>query len=212
MGYSKCEFKQLRELFQVALIDDNGEPLSCQLHEHPEATGRISFVSDTGTEIVSHVAEACNIADIISSIDRLLSMPRSEIACEELSETMLLRLDVLREYISSAFKNSQRNQYQESDADLLIRRWAGFLKHPSEYVFAHRCLSSWGVNFDKPPICINTNFLAQWDELKPKQKDRKKSELANEVVSVELPSANDIEPFFTACADHLKCLLNHSPA
>ena len=196
----------------MALIDDNGEPLSCQLHEHGGATGRIALLSDSGDEITSHVAEACNIADVIFSIDRLLSLPRSEIACEELSETMLLRLDVLREYISSAFKNSLHNHYHENDADLLVRRWAGFLKHPSEYVFAHRCLSTWGVDFDEPPICINSNFLAQWDGLNPRQKDKKKSELANKIVSIELPPIDDIGSFFTECANHLRCLLSHSPA
>lgn len=208
MGYSRQEFTMLREQFRVTLMSDDGDPLSCQLHEHKGATGRIALVSDSGDEITSHVAEACNIAEVICSVDRLFSLPRSEIACEELSETVLLRLDVLREYISSAFKNSPHNHYHETDADLLIRPWAGFLKHPSEYVFAHRCLSSWDIDFDEAPISINTDFLAQWDGLKTREKDKKKSELANEIVSVELPPVSDIESFFKACESHLKCLLN----
>lgn len=207
MGYSKNDYKRLKESFRAALIDESGQPLSCQLHEHRGATGRISLFSASGDEIASHVAEACNIADVISSIDRLLKIPRSEIACEELSETLLLRFDVLREYIYAAFKLSPQNEYKESNSDLIIRRWAGFLKHPSEYVFAHRCLSSWNIDFEEPPICIDTNFLAQWDGLKPKEKDRKKAALANKVVLVEIPPISDIEPFFLSCADHLKSLL-----
>nr|WP_321524906.1 hypothetical protein [uncultured Cohaesibacter sp.] len=212
MGYSKSDFKHLQKQFRIMLIDDNGEPLSCQLHEHHGATGRITILSDTGHELTSHVAEACNIANVISSIDRLLSLPRSEIACEELSETVLLRLDVLREYISSAFKIASHNHYDETAADLLIRRWAGFLKHPSEFVFAHRCLSDWDIDFDKPPIIINTDFLAQWDGLKIREKDRKKSELANAIVTVDLPPIGDIEPFFSASAMHLKRLLKNTPS
>lgn len=212
MGYSKSDFKRLREQFRMALMDDNGEPLSCRLHEHQSATGRITLVSDNGDELFSHVAEACNIADVISSIDRLLSLPRSEIACGELSETVLLRLDVLREYVSSAFKISSENQYTETAADLLIRRWAGFLKHPSEFVFAHRCLSDLDVSFVEPPIIINTDFLAQWDGLRIREKDKKKSELANAIVTVDLPSIGDIEPFFSASAKHLKRLLENAPS
>lgn len=210
MGYSKSDFANLRKELKSSLIGEDGDPLSCQLHEHQGATGRLSLISHNGDEIASHVAEACNIADVISSIDRLFSLPRSEMACWELSETVLLRLDVLREYISSAFKLSAHNHYAETDADLLIRRWAGFLKHPSEFVFAHRCLADWGIDFDEQPIIINTDFLKQWDRLKIHEKDKKKSQLANAIVTVELPPISDIQLFFTASAMHLKCLLKNN--
>jgi len=209
MGYSRREFKQLRDQFEVALIDDNGEPLSCQLHDHHGATGRLSLVSESGDEISSHVAEACNIADVINSIDRLLSLPRSDIACSELSETLLLRLDVLREYISAAFRMASHNNYAETNADMLIRRWAGFLKHPSEFVFAHRCLSDWDIDFVDVPIVIDTVFLSRWDGLNIREKDKRKSELANTIVTVALPPIADIEPFFEASASHLNSLLKN---
>ncbi len=210
MGYSKSDFEKLRKEFKISLIGEDGDPLSCQLHEHQGATGRLALISHNGDEIASHVAEACNIADVISSIDRLFSLPRSDIACLELSETILLRLDVLREYISSAFKLSAHNNYVVTDADLLIRRWAGFLKHPSEFVFAHRCLADWELDFDEPPIIINTDFLKKWDGLNIRQKDKQKSELANAIVTVELPPINDIQLFFTASAKHIKCLLKNN--
>lgn len=210
MGYSKSDFHELETALTSALINENDEPLSCQLHDHLGATGRLLFISESGKEIGSHVAEACNIADIISSIERLFKLPRSNIACEELSEILLLRLDVLREYISSSFKSTFPDRYTESEHDKIIRRWAGFLKHPCDYVFAHRCLSDLNIEFDEPPIIIDTQFLVGWDKLNGPEKDKEKSKLAHKVVSVDLPSVNEIKPFFNSSADHIKVLLKVS--
>ncbi|MGO7906877.1 hypothetical protein ELG83_24770 (plasmid) [Rhizobium leguminosarum] len=206
MAYSKADFRTLTQQLHQSLIAQNGEPLSCELYATPFSHGSITVEYDNGDQD-HHVAEACNIAAVISSIGRILSLPRSNIACEEMSEVLLLRLDVLREYIRAAIETAHKGTYSETDADRMVRRWAGFLKHPSEYVFAHRCLSSTGTTFDPPAIEINCAFLASWDKLKLYERDQKKSDLAHQIVSVNFPSIAKIDAFFKATANHINKLI-----
>ncbi len=102
-------------------------PCPVVLYESPSVHGALIVQFDDGVEDHYHVAEACNIAAVINSVRRILSLPRSEIACEEMSEVLILRLDVLREYIRATVETSHKGSYSESEADKMIRRWAGFL-------------------------------------------------------------------------------------
>jgi len=147
---------------------------------------------------------------VIKSIERILSLPRSNVACEEMSEVLLLRLDVLREYLVAAIKRQEGATYMETEADRVIRRWAGFLKHPSDFVFAHSCLSSWEIFFDPAPVDIDCAFLANWDGLKPYERDQKKSDLAHSIVRVQLPQVSKIEAFFESAMNHLQNLVTAS--
>lgn len=188
-------------------MDENNEPLSCVLYESPSVHGALIVQFDDGVEDHYHVAEACNIAAVINSVRRILSLPRSEIACEEMSEVLILRLDVLREYIRATVETSHKGSYSESEADKMIRRWAGFLKHPSDYVFAHRCLSSDGVTYEPPAIEIDCAFLTRWDSLKPRERDMMKADLKNQIVTVGLPAVDQIEAFLTSSAQHINELI-----
>ncbi|TBD43456.1 MULTISPECIES: hypothetical protein [Rhizobium] len=207
MAYEKADFQRLKARLSETLTDDTGDPLSCLLHEAPHSHGLLNLSFGDGERGFSHVAEACNIANVITSIERILSLPRSNIACEEMAEVLLLRLDVLREYIYTANKRSQSVQYAETEADRVIRRWAGFLKHPSDYVFAHSCFSDLEISFDPPAIDIDCAFLASWDSLKIGERDQRKAELAHQLVIVRLPEIGKIEAFFKSSADHLKLLI-----
>ncbi len=206
VAYTKTDFVKLRSSLREKLIGEDNEPLSCQLYDAPSSKGSLSLEFEDGSSELFHVAEACNIAKVIASVDRILSLPRSNIACEELSEVLLLRLDVLREYVETTFKNTHGGQYKQTEADKVIRRWAGFLKHPCDYVFAHRC-SPWELEFDEPTIEINCDFLASWDTFNSKVRDEKKSELANQAVSVTLPETLKLDAFFHSTADHLRKLI-----
>lgn len=208
MTYNLADFRLLLAAFNDNLTNEEGEALSCQLHETEFANGNIRFEIGDTTIDDHHAAEACNVAGVISSVSRILSLPRSTIACEEMSEVLLLRLDVLREYIAALFTGRLTSEYRETRADKTIRRWAGFLKHPKEYVFAHRCLASWDLAFDPPLIKIDTAFLSQWDDLNSKQRDSRKTELAHHPVSVELPETTEITAFFTSCREHLTRLMS----
>ncbi|MEI3807600.1 hypothetical protein V6R85_24060 [Agrobacterium sp. CCNWLW32] len=207
MVYNKADFRILKDKFSQSLVTQYGEPLSCELYGASFSHGALAIETQHGDAHEIHVAEACNIAAVISSIGRILSLPRSDIACEEMSEVLLLRLDVLREYIRSAVETSHEGAYTESNADMTIKRWAGFLKHPSDYVFAHRCLSSPEVTYEPPTIEIDCAFLTAWDKLKRGERDQKKSDLAHRVVSVKLPDVGKIEAFFSSCADHINKLI-----
>lgn len=208
MAYNKADFQRLKATLSETLTDDTGELLSCLLHETPHSHGLLNLTFGDGEYEFLHVAEACNIASVITSIKRILSLPRSNVACEEMAEVLLLRLDVLREYISAAIKRSQQStQYAETEADRVIRRWAGFLKHPNDYVFAHSCFFDLEVSFDPPAIEIDCAFLANWDNLDKRKRDQRKSELAHRLVIVRLPGIEEIEAFFTSSADHLKGLI-----
>ncbi len=209
MPYNKADFLRLREAFRNSLVAD-GEPISCRLHDADNSHGLLTLVMPDGEHLPLHVAEACNIANVIKSIERILSLPRSNVACEEMSEVLLLRLDVLREYLVAAIKRQEGATYMETEADRVIRRWAGFLKHPSDFVFAHSCLSSWEISFDPAPIDIDCAFLANWDDLKPYERDRKKSDLAHSIVRVQLPQVSKVESFFQSSAKHLQELLTVS--
>ncbi|TBC98940.1 hypothetical protein ELH24_09770 [Rhizobium ruizarguesonis] len=207
MAYGKADFRRLKIILCETLTDDTGDPLSCLLHETPHSHGLLNLSFCGGEHEFHHVAEACNIANVITSIERILSLPRSNIACQEMAEVLLLRLDVLREYICTAIKRSESSHYSETEADRAIRRWAGFLKHPSNYVFAHSCFSDLEVSFDPPAIEIDCDFLASWDSLKIGERDQRKSELAHRLVIVRLPETGKIEAFFKSSADHLKHLI-----
>ena len=207
MAYSKAEFRILREKFQKTLIDQNNEPLSCALYDAPSLHGSLVVQHDNGVPEHYHVAEACNIAAVISSIGRILSLPRSEVACEEMSEILILRLDVLREYIRATLETAHKASFSETDPDKMIKRWAGFLKHPFDYVFAHRCLPSDGVSYDPPAIEIDCAFLTSWDSLKQRERDRKKTDFKNQIVTVKLPEVSKLEAFFMSSADHINKLI-----
>lgn len=206
MTYTKADFRILKDKLNQSLVAQNGEPLSCELYGVSFAHGALSIESEQGDVHEIHVAEACNIAAVISSIGRILSLPRSDIACEEMSEVLLLRLDVLREYIRATIETALKS-YAETDDDKMVRRWAGFLKHPYEYVFAHRCLSSSGAIFDPPAIEIDCAFLTAWDKITPKERDKRKADLANQIVSVKLPSVAKIAAFFDSSANHINKLI-----
>lgn len=207
MAYDKADFQRLKASLSETLTDNAGEPLSCLLHETPGSHGLLNLSFGNGDNEVLHVAEACNIASVITSIKRILSLPRSNLACEQMAEVLLLRLDVLREYICAAIKRSEAVQYAETEADRVIRRWAGFLKHPNDYVFAHSCFSDLDVSFDPPAIEIDCAFLTNWDTLKISERDQRKSELAHRLVIVRLPGIDKIAAFFKSSADHLKDLI-----
>lgn len=211
MTYDRADFQRLKtKLRETLRSPTSGEPLSCQLHDAPFSHGMLGFEFEDGEVGLSHVAEACNIASVIMSIERILGVPRSNIACKELSEVLLLRLDVLREYVCTAAKRSPKGRYSESEADQVIRRWAGFLKHPSDYVFAHSCFSSWELPPESPLIEIDCAFLATWDSLRlnQNQRDQKKRDLAHQLVSVKLPDVTKIEAFFESSANHLISLID----
>lgn len=205
--YSLRTFRTIRKHLCETLLDHEGEPISCRLYEARDAHGVIALETESGGLETFHVAEACNIASVIASIDRILSLPRSNIACAELAEVLILRLDVLREYIRATTNGWPGTGYAETPADQTIRRWAGFLKHPSEFVFAHRCFATWGIDFDEPFVEINGDFLAEWDRLSSKARDAKKSELAHEMVEVVLPPLSLIVEFFEASGEHLRRLV-----
>lgn len=208
MGFSLQDFRDLKAHFQETLYTRNGEAVSCQLYGCTNATGSLSLVYDGFEDEHLHVAEACNIASVIGSIIRLLSLPRSNVACEELSEILLLRLDILREYIHAAIKGTEACQYKPNDSDKVIQRWAGFLKHPCQYVFAHQCFATWEVALLPDVVEINSQFLAQWEGLSKKERDKRKTELAHVIVLVTLPDVQLITEFFHSCADHVDMLIH----
>lgn len=200
MSYNLGNFQELRKRLYGTLKDQSGAPISCRLYEAPRENGALSLIGETGDEIDFHIAEACNIAGVITSLERILSLPRSNVACHELSEVLLLTLDVLRENIRDA---SASDRYQETDADSNIKSWAGFIKHPKDYVFAHRCLSDIYPATTPATVVIDSNFLKSWDGLSNRDKDARKTELANRIVSVGMPSVDELSNFFESCAVHL---------
>lgn len=200
MSYSLNDFQELRKRLIETLKSQSGESISCRLYEAPRPNGALSLVDENGDEIQYHVAEACNISGIIISLERILSLPRSNVACEELSEVFLLTLDVLRENIRDA---SASDCYQATDADSNIKSWAGFIKHPKDYVFAHRCLSDIYPDLTPPAVVIDSNFLKSWNGLSYRERDARKTELANCIVSVRVPSVVELCDFFESCAAHL---------
>lgn len=203
MGYSRTEFRELKAAFDAALLGTDGEPKSCRLYD--DDLEEIEISDDLASMLRQfHIPEACNIAGVISSIQRLLGLPRSDVACSELSEVLIISLDMLRENIRDAVGD---RGYLESDADRSIRRWAGFLKHPRNYVFAHRCFDDDDELEALKPIKIDTEFLAAWDQLRTREKDRKKAELARNFVVATLPAVPELTNFFASCATHLDLLI-----
>lgn len=208
MGYDRSDFKEIRQALRSALLVDDNEPIACQLHEALESPGRVELQHELLSETIDHVAEACNIAELISSTDRLLSLPRSNVACSDLSDLLILNLDLMREYIRASYRGRQNLTYMETEADSVIRRWAGFIKHPQEFVFAHKCLSDLVVHFDQEVVQIDSEFLSLWDGLTNAEKDRNKRALANCFVSIQIPRVEAIQDFFHSSSVHLKRLIN----
>lgn len=190
--YSLDEFRMLKAGFRAKLIAPaTNEPLICNLHECMNVPGTIIINYADGTSD-RHVAEACNVAAIVNSVDRLLSLPRSTVACEDLSEVLLLRLDVLREYVRDLIPYETST---EAAAEKLIRAWAGFLKHPRGFVLAHRCIVDW-VDFEET-VELDNNAVINFSELgNNAQKDLAKDKFRNEPVRVSLPTVAEIEQFF----------------
>ncbi|MDU0343188.1 hypothetical protein [Bosea rubneri] len=205
MGYSRSQFRELKAEFDTALLDADGDPRSCRLYDVEMVEGDFKESDDLAAVLHQlHIPEACNIAAVISSVQRLLSLPRSEVACRELSEVLITSLDMLRENIRDAVGHAAG--YQETDADRVIRRWAGFLKHPRQYVFAHRCFDGSELG-DLDRIEIDTEFLTSWDQLNARERDRKKAELARKFTVAKLPAVSELTNFFVSCAGHLDLLI-----
>lgn len=205
MGYSRSQFRELKAAFDTALLDAEGEPRSCGLYTVEVAEADFKEADDLAAVLHQlHIPEACNIAGVISSVQRLLNLPRSDVACGELSEVLIISLDMLRENIRDAVGHAAG--YQETEADRSIRRWAGFLKHPRQYVFAHRCFDDSELG-DLERVKIDTEFLTAWDRLNSREKDRKKSELARKFAVATLPAVSELTNFFASCAGHLDLLI-----
>jgi hypothetical protein len=204
LAYNLGNFQELRKLLNETLRDEFGAPISCRLYDAPDSNGAIALIDDTEEVIDFHIAEACNIAALVNSLERVLSLPRSNVACNELSEVLLLTLDVLRENIRDA---SASDRYQETEADKNIRSWAGFIKHPKDYVFAHRCFSEIYPPTTPTTVLIDSSFLKNWSGLNSRERDAKKNDLANRIVAVEMPSVCEISDFFNSCAGHLTKLV-----
>lgn len=175
------------------------EPLICELHECTNAPGAAVFEFDDGSSRI-HVAEACNVAAVVNSVDRILSLPRSTVACEDLAEVLLLRLDVLREYVRDLVPSEQ---YSETAHEELIRCWAGFLKHPRGYVLAHRCVIDWGeiegaLVLDNPAVVAFSKLGSNAN------KDKEKDKYKNKPVKVILPTSKQIMNFFCDCKSHME--------
>jgi hypothetical protein len=189
--YTFGDFRTLRQRFREKLFhNDVDEPLICALHECSNAPGTVEITYPDGSKDV-HVAEACNVAAVVASLDRLLSLPRSTVACEDLSEVLLLRLDVLREYVRDLVPYAT---VDEDQAEKTIRAWAGFLKHPRGFVLAHRCIVDWG-DFDDA-VCLDNDAVAAFSALGGAQeKDAAKDRYKNIPVDVCLPTVAELEAF-----------------
>lgn len=197
--YSKEDFNHIRASLKALLKSPSGEPVICELYTCENAPGAATVQYADGTTSL-HVAEACNVAGVINSLERIVSLPRSNIACEELSEVMLLRLDVLREYIRDLrdYPNSA-----EARAEAMIRWWAGFLKHPRGFVLAHRCFGA----FDEVEgsVILNTEAVERFSNIRGNaQKDAAKDKYRNQPVKVVLPSVGEIEEFFRECRHRMQ--------
>ena len=197
--YTKQDFQAFRASLKTQLESTSGELLICDLYECKNAPGAVTIEYPNGnTEL--HVAEACNVAAVVKSVDLILSLPCSTVDCEDLSEVMLLRLDVLREYIRALLPPSD---YEETDAEELIRRWAGFLKHPRGFVLAHRCLGDWeGV---EGALVLDREAVTKFGQITNiTERDRAKDKYQNRPVKVVLPTVDEIEDFFSACRRHME--------
>ncbi|MDR6871146.1 hypothetical protein J2Y55_002154 [Bosea sp. BE125] len=210
MSYSLNDFKELLKNFNGELNDADGEPLSCQLYESSNSDPVLNSNHEEIHGLVDHNPVACNIADIIASISRILALPRSNVACNELSAVLIVMLDLLRENIMAAVRFSGNIPYEPTRDDDNIRRWAGFIKHPKECVFAHRCFDDIPSISALNPIVVDSDFLSNWDTLNSKQKDREKSEMARHLVVTKLPDTEQIIRFFRSCANHIQRLIGAS--
>ena len=201
--YSKKDFTEILASLRGTLKTDTGDALCCKLHECGNAPGAVEIeYADGSTDL--HVAEACNVAAVIESLDRILSLPRSTVACQELSEVMLLRLDVVREYVRSLLPEAD---YQEADAEALIRWWAGFLKHPGGFVLAHRCFGD--VSMIEGALRLDKDAITTFGQMgSHDKKDRVKKSYENLPVEVVLPTILEIDEFFKACRNHIEKALN----
>ena len=198
--YTLNDFKMLRMNFRTCLVrSDTADPLICGLYECENAPGAVEFEFDDGSSEI-HVAEACNVAAVVNSVDRILSLPRSTVACEDLAEVFLLRLDVLREYVRDLIPS---DQYRETANEQLIRCWAGFLKHPRGFVLAHRCVMDWDDIEDA--LVLDGDAVVAFSKLGSNaKKDAEKDKFRNEPVKVDLPTSEQIISFFHDCKSRME--------
>ncbi|MEO9897743.1 MAG: hypothetical protein ABJD13_11570 [Paracoccaceae bacterium] len=195
--YDKDDFRILKETLKKTLYDA-GEPLSCLWHNATDRFDHLIVEYEDGDK-ETHVAEACNLAAVVSGLERLLSLPRSHIACSELSEIALLQLDVLREYLRDAVPTGD---LPETQNELVVRLWAGFLKHPRQLVSAHRC--DWIPENDDTSV-LGTDAILAWDtELRTAQnrnakRDELKRQFANSVATIQLPEVSFLVQFLNDC-------------
>lgn len=197
--YSLLEFKNLKVAIKEKLmLANSSEPLICGLHQCLNAPGCVEIQYGNGNSEF-HVAEACNVAAVVNSIERLLSLPRSNVACEDLSEVLLLRLDVLREYVRDLIPYDTS---QEDASEKRVRAWAGFLKHPRGFVLAHKCIVDWD-NFPETVQLDNNAVIAFCELGSNNRKDQAKDQYKNVPVRVELPSVAEIEEFFDICSKRM---------
>lgn len=195
--YDKDDFRNLSETLKKALYDA-GEPLSCLWHNAIDNFDHLIVEYDDGDR-ETHVAEACNLAAVVSGMERLLSLPKSHIACSELSEIILLQFDVLREYLRDAVPTGG---LPETQNELVIRLWAGFLKHPRQLVSAHRC--DWIPSDDDTPV-VGTDTLLAWDTAlkaarnRNAKRDELKRQYENRVATIQLPEVSFLVQFLKDC-------------
>lgn len=202
--YALNDFKTLRTSFRTCLVSsETDDPLICGLYECENTPGAVEFVFDDGSSEI-HVAEACNVAAVVNSVDRILSLPRSTVACEDLAEVLLLRLDVLREYVRDLIPS---DRYSETAHEELIRCWAGFLKHPRGFVLAHRCVVDWGDIEDA--LVLDGDAVVAFSKLGSiAKKDKEKDKFRNEPVKVALPTCDQIVMFFHDCKTRMETAID----
>ncbi|RNF33372.1 hypothetical protein A7A09_016565 [Paracoccus methylarcula] len=116
---------------------------------------------------------------------------------------MLLRLDVLREYIRDLLGDTYT---QEQDAERLVRNWAGFLKHPRGFALAHRCDFEWE---DAEGILrLDNEAVKEFGRIRQNDdKDRAKEKYRNNPVEVILPTVDEIESFFKVCQNRMQAAI-----
>ena len=207
--YTLEDFRNMRDALDRLLFDDAKQPNICGLY-NLENLGEREGTLELGEFI--HSSIACNLASIVQSIDRILQLPRSQIACEQLTEVLILRCDVLRETIRAASKDTFKS---ETANETNVRLWSGFLKHPDRFVFAHKCFGNLEIDFYK--FVIDDGVLKDWADKgknsRPKKKRFKlaaeeKARFANKLVRVSYPSPASLIDFFKDTRDRIKHVIS----
>lgn len=206
--YDLEDFHVMRDAMASRLYDGE-EPVCCAWHAQPEKFDHLVVAWEDGDE-ETHVAQACNVASIIAGIERLLALPRSHVACASLSEILLLQFDILREYVRDSVQDSA---FVEEKNETIIRLWAGFLKHPRQFISTHRC--DWLIDEEVAAV-VDTSFLLQWDDElkgarnKNAKRDAMKQGYSNTVAEVHLPEVRDLTQFITTTGERILKLLRTS--